>query len=99
MFHEKYVKVRCQRLSAKLPHCQRDLTSMVGGVVNNVQHQVHQFDLRSAKGNRFRQAFMGHSIYELALLHLDFHPLRLHRIHVRKGIGAEEGVTLVYQLR
>ena len=41
MFQQKYVEIRCQRLSAKLPHRQRDLTSMIGGVVDDVLHQVH----------------------------------------------------------
>jgi len=29
MFHQKYVEIRCQRLSTKLTHRQRDLTSMM----------------------------------------------------------------------
>ena len=64
MFHQKYVEIRCQRLSTKLPHRQRDSITMIGGVVDNVLHQVHQVDPRSAKRNHFRQAFIGHSIYD-----------------------------------
>jgi len=41
MFHQKYVEIRCHRLTTKLPHRQRDLTSMIGGVVDDVLHKVH----------------------------------------------------------
>jgi hypothetical protein len=45
-FHQKDMEVRGQRLGAKLPHHQRDLTSMVSGMVRQMLHQVHQSDLR-----------------------------------------------------
>jgi hypothetical protein len=58
MFHQKYVEIRCRRLSTKLTHRQRDLTSMIGGVVDDVLHQVHQGEPRSTKGEHFRQALI-----------------------------------------
>jgi hypothetical protein len=93
MFNQKYVEIRCQRLSAKLPHRQRDLTSMIRGVVDDVLHQVHQGQPRSTKGEHFRQALIGRPIYEFGLLQLDFYPLRLKSINVGKCLRTEEGVA------
>jgi hypothetical protein len=70
IFYQKYMEICSQRLSTNLPHYHRELTSMVGGVVDDVLHQVHQFDPRSAKGKQFRQVFAGHAIYKLRLLPL-----------------------------
>ncbi len=39
------MEIRGQRLSVELPHHQRDLTSMVGGMVRQMLHQVRQSDL------------------------------------------------------
>ena len=93
MFHQKYVEIRCQRLGTKLPHRQRDLTSMIGGVVDDVLHEVHQGEPRSTKGEHFCQAFIGHPIYESGLLQLDFYPLRLESINVGERLRTEEGVA------
>jgi hypothetical protein len=93
MLQKKNVEIRCQRLSTKLPHRQRELTSMIGGVVDDVLHQVHQGEPRSTKGEHFRQALIGHPIYEFGLLQLDFYPLRLESINVRKCLRTEEGVA------
>jgi len=77
MFQKKYVEIRRQRLSTKLPHRECHLTSMIGGVVDDVLHQVHQREPHSTKGEQLRQGFIVHPIYELGLLQLDFDPLRL----------------------
>jgi hypothetical protein len=47
--NQKHVKVRCQWLVIKLPQHERDLTSMVGGMVHKVLHQVDQTDLSRTK--------------------------------------------------
>ena len=90
MFQKKYVEIRRQRLSTKLPHRQRALTSMIGGVVDDVLHQVHQREPRSTKGEHSRQALIVHPIYELGLLQLDFYQLRLQSIDVGKRLRTEE---------
>jgi len=42
LFQKKHVEIRRQRLSTKLPHRERHLTSMIGGVVDDALHQVPQ---------------------------------------------------------
>ena len=39
-FHQKHMEIRGQRLNVELPHHQCDLTSMVGGMVRQMLHQV-----------------------------------------------------------
>ena len=51
-FHQKHMEIRGQRLSVELPHHQCDLTSMVGGMVRQMLHQVRETDLRGANGKR-----------------------------------------------
>ena len=94
MFQKKYVEIRRQRLSTKLPHRERHLTSMIGGVVDDVLHQVHQREPHSTKGEHFRQALIVHPIYELGLLQLDFDP----SFDVGKCFRTEEGVAFRSQV-
>ena len=92
------MEIRRQRLGTKLPHHERHLTSVVAGVVDDVLHQVHQAQPRSTKGEHFRQALIVHAIYELGLLRLDFYPLQLQSIDVRKCLMTEEGIAFRLQV-
>ena len=94
ILHQKDVEVRRPRLGPELPHCQRELTSMVGGVIREVLHQVHQFDLCSSKWKPFLQVVVGHAIYKLDLFSLDLYPLRLHAVGVGECVGMEYSVAL-----
>jgi len=98
MFHKKYVKICCQRLSTKLPQGEHHLTSMIGGVIDDMLHQVHQPEPSSAKGKHFRQVLIVHPIYELGLLQLYLYPLRLQSIEVWKCLGTEQSVTFRSQV-
>ena len=93
MFQKKYVEIGRQRLSTKLPHRERHLTSMISGVVDDVLHEVHQREPRSTKGEHFRQTLVVQPIYEVKLLRLDFYPLRLQNIDVGKCLRTEESVA------
>ena len=92
------MEIRCQRLGTKLPHCERHLTSMISGVVDDVLHQVHQAQPRSTKREHFRQALIVQAIYELGLLRLDFYPLRLQSIEVWKCLRTEDGIAFRLQV-
>ena len=98
MFQKKYVEIRRQRLSTKLPHHERHLTSMVSGVIDDVLHQVHQREPRSTKGEHSRQTLVVQPIYEVGLLQLDFYPLRLQSIDVGKCFRTEEVVAFRSQV-
>ena len=67
MFHQKYVEIRCQRLSTKLPHRQRDLTSMIGGVVDDVLHQVHQGEPRTRARSDSPSLPISHKVMTMSL--------------------------------
>jgi hypothetical protein len=72
---QKHVKVRRRWLGIKLPQHQRDLTSMVGGMVHEVLHQARQTDLCRTKRKHLFQRFICHAICELGLLPLNPRPL------------------------
>jgi hypothetical protein len=74
-FHQKHMEIRGQRLNVELPHHQCDLTSMVGGMVRQMLHQVRQSDLCFAKRQHCFQGFGCYTIHELDLYFLDFRPL------------------------
>lgn len=77
-FREEHTKVRGHWFAAKVPPQQCALTSMVGGIVRHILHQVHQANLRRASRKHFAQGFVGHSIHELGLFFLDFCTLFLY---------------------
>ena len=52
------MEIRGQRLCAKLPHHQRDLTPMIGRMICQVLHQVCQFDLCCTKRQHLFQRFI-----------------------------------------
>jgi hypothetical protein len=71
---------------------------MIGGVVDDVLHQMHQAQPRSTKGEHYRQALIVHPIQELGLLQFNFYPLRLQSIEVGKCLGTEEGIAFRFQV-
>jgi hypothetical protein len=48
--HQKHGEVRGERFGGNLPHHERDLTPMVGGMVRQMLHEVRQADLCRANG-------------------------------------------------
>ena len=72
---QKHMEVRGQWLGIKLPQHQRDLTSMVGGMVYQVLHQERQTDLCGPKRKYLFQGFVCHATYELSLFLLHIRPL------------------------
>ena len=99
ILYQKDVEIRRQRLGPELPHCQRQLTSMIGGMIRKVLHEMGQLDACSSKRKHFRQVFVGHALNELGLLHLDFHPFRSHCVEVRKCLGTKHSIPLSFQIR
>src|SRR5579871_3552875 len=53
---------------------------MISRVVGDVLHQLTQLDVDRPKRKEFLQASVGCAVDKLDLLHLDFDPLRLHRL-------------------
>jgi hypothetical protein len=90
-FHQKHMEIRGQRLSVELPHHQCDLTSMVGGMVRQMLHQVRQSDLCFSKRQHCPKIRLSHdSRTRFVLLRLpstltapqrrwDMHPVRTGR--------------------
>jgi hypothetical protein len=74
-FDQKHMEVRGKRLGVKLAHHQRDLTSMVSGMVRQMLHEVGQTDLRCAKREHSFQGFVCQAIHELDQFLLNFSPL------------------------
>ena len=73
-FQHEGMKVRSHWLCTELPNHHGDLTSVVGGMISHVLHQVRQSDLRGAKREQFYQRFIVQAIYEFFLFLLDLHP-------------------------
>jgi len=97
-FHQKYVEVSGYWLSAKLPHHQCDLTTMVGGVIRQMLHELRQSDLSRAKWKELLKFFVCQPIQKLDLLFLDLRPLQLHRSDIWKFVWMEESVSPLLQL-
>jgi hypothetical protein len=98
-FYQKHMEVRGRGLGVKLPHHYCYLTSMVGGMVRQMLHQMRQLDLRSAKRKHFLQGLVCHTIHELGLFFLDLRPLYLHRSEARKCIRIEQEFASRSQIR
>jgi hypothetical protein len=72
--HQKHGEVRGERLSAKLPHHECDLTPMVSGMIRQMLHEVRQTDLCFANRKHGSQGFVCYAIHKLDLFFLDFCP-------------------------
>ena len=84
------MEVRGQRSGVKLPHHQRDLTSMISGMVRQM---LHHFDLCCAKRKHCFPGFVCHPIHELDLFFLNFLPPYLQRSNVGECMRIEQGVS------
>jgi len=83
----------------ELSHHQRDLTSVVSGMVREMLHQVPQAQFLFANRKHFCQGRFGQAIHELGLLFLDFCPLQPNRSDVRKCVRMEKVVEPRPQIR
>jgi hypothetical protein len=84
--HYEHGEVGGKRLDGKLAHHERDLTTMVSGMVRQMLHEVCQTDLLCANRKLSVQGFCCYAIHEVDLISFDFRPLSLHRGDVRKVI-------------
>src|SRR5215472_8022796 len=98
-FRQKHVEVRGHRFRIELSHHQRDLTSVVSGMVREMLHQVPQAHFLFAKGKRFCQGLFGQAIHELGLLSFDFCPFQPNRSDARKCVRMEKVVAPRPQIR
>ena len=97
-FQQKHMEVRGQRLGAKLPHHQCDLTPMVGGMVRQMLHQVRQTDLGCAQRQHFPQRFICQAIHEFDPFFFNLRPRSLHCSGIGKCLGMEPGFPSLSQV-